>query len=172
MNGNAKKSKIAIRQAVISLLKKEKDISAISVTQVVQVANINRGTFYNHYRNIMEVVLEMESELCQELLSCIKNHDAHGDVTQIFHAIVTYLKTKENVFKVIVTVIQQKQIDKMVLKLIGLIQSLYGDMDQELLLFVIHGLAGMYIQYLKGNSSLSLDELGNKAIVLVNKCIQ
>ena len=59
---NSIRSKELIRKAIITLLDQEKSISEISVSDIVKVANINRGTFYNHYNNVIEVIDEIENE--------------------------------------------------------------------------------------------------------------
>ena len=55
---NKIRSKQLIRNAVIELLDKKGNLSSITVSDVVEKANINRGTFYNHYNNVMEVIEE------------------------------------------------------------------------------------------------------------------
>ena len=61
---NAIKTKILIRETVISLLSKNKTMNDITVSDVVEAANINRGTFYNHYSSPIEVLEEMKNNNC------------------------------------------------------------------------------------------------------------
>ena len=42
--------KEALKQALLSLLS-QKSFSSISITEIVELANYNRGTFYTHYDN-------------------------------------------------------------------------------------------------------------------------
>lgn len=54
------KSQAALKDAMIHLLH-EKDFKDISVTDIVQQANLNRGTFYRHYQykeELFEAILE------------------------------------------------------------------------------------------------------------------
>ena len=53
---NSVKSKKLIRSALITLLEKKQDITNITVSDIVKTANINRGTFYNHYNNLIKVI--------------------------------------------------------------------------------------------------------------------
>lgn len=56
------KTKKAIRDALTQLLEK-KDISQITITDIADTAVINRKTFYNYYRDIYDVIDEIENEL-------------------------------------------------------------------------------------------------------------
>ena len=65
---NKIRSKQLIRNAVIELLDKKGNLSSITVSDVVEKANINRGTFYNHYNNVMEVIEESKNESMKMIL--------------------------------------------------------------------------------------------------------
>lgn len=56
------KTKKAIRDALTQLLA-EKDISQITIKDIAETAVINRKTFYNYYRDIYDVIDEIENEL-------------------------------------------------------------------------------------------------------------
>ena len=55
------RSKKLIRRAMIELLA-EKDISKITVVDIVQRADLSRNTFYAHYQDVFAVVEELEDE--------------------------------------------------------------------------------------------------------------
>ena len=49
-----RKSKKALEEALIRLLAK-KTITEITVTELTEEADIHRGTFYNHYKDTMDL---------------------------------------------------------------------------------------------------------------------
>ena len=49
------RSKRLIREALISMMR-EKPFEKITITDIVRTADINRGTFYAHFRDISEVL--------------------------------------------------------------------------------------------------------------------
>ncbi|MEG2643479.1 MAG: TetR/AcrR family transcriptional regulator, partial [Eubacterium sp.] len=57
-----RKTKRQLRQALTELLK-EKPIQEIKVREIADLIDINRGTFYQHYRDICEMLLQIEDEL-------------------------------------------------------------------------------------------------------------
>jgi len=52
----------SIRNAFAKLLI-DKDLEKITVKEIVEIADINRNTFYLHYSNVNEVVEEIENEI-------------------------------------------------------------------------------------------------------------
>lgn len=64
MNAQTKK---LIEQTLLTLLV-EKDFSKISVRDVTNAANINRGTFYLHFKDKYELLDKIEGELLDGLL--------------------------------------------------------------------------------------------------------
>lgn len=69
-----RKTKAMLREALTSLMQK-KSIREISVKELTDLVDINRGTFYLHYRDIFDMVDQMEDELMTEfivmLTSCL-----------------------------------------------------------------------------------------------------
>lgn len=67
---SSKRSKAMIKKAFAKLLH-EKDISKISVTNIVETAEISRGTFYAHYRDVYSLFDQIENEELDKLLTLI-----------------------------------------------------------------------------------------------------
>jgi AcrR family transcriptional regulator len=59
------RSKDALKQALLSLMMKKK-FSSISITEIVELVNYNRGTFYAHYDNKEALLDEIIDELMDE----------------------------------------------------------------------------------------------------------
>ncbi|WP_238902798.1 TetR/AcrR family transcriptional regulator [Clostridium sp. YIM B02506] len=60
------KTKRAIRNAFLELLK-EKSINRISVVEISKLADLGRGTFYLHYKDVYELMEHLENELIHNL---------------------------------------------------------------------------------------------------------
>lgn len=61
------RSKAAIKEALLSLME-QKSFSDISITEIVETANYNRGTFYAHFENKDALLAEVIAELIDELI--------------------------------------------------------------------------------------------------------
>lgn len=68
------RTKKAIKAALFRIME-EKDISSISISELTQEANVNRRTFYTHYRNITDILDEIEGNLVQSLGKLVKGID-------------------------------------------------------------------------------------------------
>lgn len=67
------RTKQQIRRALIELLA-EKGESSIAVRELAQRANINRGTFYIHYKDIHDLVSQLMEEAIEKLVAVCKRH--------------------------------------------------------------------------------------------------
>ena len=61
------KSKTALKEALI-LLMDEKEFKNITITEIVQSANLNRGTFYKHYQTQEELLNELIDDVLIDLI--------------------------------------------------------------------------------------------------------
>ena len=59
---SAARSRRLIRDAYVNLMQ-EKPIDKISISDIVREADLNRGTFYAHYSNPMDVLMEIANEI-------------------------------------------------------------------------------------------------------------
>ena len=62
MDRRVKYTKKVIKDTFLSLLEK-KDISSISVKELCDIADVNRGTFYRYYEDIYDLLKKIEEEL-------------------------------------------------------------------------------------------------------------
>ena len=68
---SAIRSRRMIREAYMQLLK-EKDLSKITVTDIITRADLNRATFYAHYPDVRGVTEEIENEIIEKMLDILK----------------------------------------------------------------------------------------------------
>ena len=64
-------TKLLIRKAFTQLLN-EKPTQSISVKELCMQAGINRGTFYAHYRDIYDLMEQIESEMTRDFQEVLK----------------------------------------------------------------------------------------------------
>lgn len=68
------RTKKAIKAALFRIME-DKDISSITISELSQQACVNRRTFYTHYRNITDILDEIEGELVEALSRLVKQFD-------------------------------------------------------------------------------------------------
>ena len=75
-----RRTKKLLTQALTELLQK-KQVNEITVKELTDLADMNRGTFYMYYRDIFDMLEKIEDELFQNLDVIAQTHE-HGDPTQ------------------------------------------------------------------------------------------
>ena len=75
-----RRTKKLLTQALTELLQK-KQVNEITVKELTDLADMNRGTFYMYYKDIFDMLAKIEDELFQKLDVIAQSHE-HGDPTQ------------------------------------------------------------------------------------------
>ena len=70
-----RKTKKQLRGALTSLLL-EKDISRVTVRDMADLADVNRGTFYAHYSDVYDLLHQLEDDLLRRLDDVGSRHNA------------------------------------------------------------------------------------------------
>ena len=70
-----RKTKRQLRLALMKLMS-EKSVKDISVRELAAIADINRGTFYIHYKDVYDLLSSLEDELADGLAVVCRRHNA------------------------------------------------------------------------------------------------
>lgn len=77
MDRRVKKTKQALNQALFTLLD-QKPFQQITITDIVTEADVNRGTFYKHYRDKEELLDSIIEEILTDLKSAYQDPYLHS----------------------------------------------------------------------------------------------
>lgn len=106
------KTKKLIKTALSELIQ-EKGFDHVSITDLTQRANINRGTFYLHYRDKYDLLEKFENEVLDDIntnaenfIKSIKDIDFLGEdfsneIKPFINKVFTYIKENYIIMKVI-----------------------------------------------------------------------
>lgn len=73
-----RKTRDVLKRSLITLMK-DKSINSITVKELCEKADINRGTFYLHYNDVFHMLDEIEKELFEEFQDMILSHEISPD---------------------------------------------------------------------------------------------
>ncbi len=75
MDRRVRKTRRILRKCLITLLQKKK-IQDITVRELADMADINRGTFYLHYKDTFDLLEQIETELMEQINEVLTHHPA------------------------------------------------------------------------------------------------
>ena len=102
---NAARSRYLIKQAFAKLMN-EKDIQKITVTDIVECANISRGTFYAHYLDVYDLSVAIQNNVIETVDAAIDDMGIENILTDPTYATyrgMKYLDENKTYFKLFVT---------------------------------------------------------------------
>lgn len=177
---SALRSKKWIRQAFMDLLK-EKDFEKITVTDIVNRADINRSTFYAHYKDVYALVEEIQDEIVNssmELLSELKYKSIFKDPTPFLQTLVKPVEDNQELYKLLGrSDFALRQLEK--LKKVFVEQTVNSpEIPEEMchsklfairVNFFIGGIINTFQQWLQGELDCTIDEItGDIAAIIVS----
>lgn len=121
-NRQVTRSKKLIVDAIIKLLS-NKTINQITVKEICEICNINRGTFYNHYLDIYDLINQIENDLIDELevnLHKYSLEQLNNNSLPLFQDIIEFINQKYDVVNIL---FKQSEDSLFVDKLINLFKT-------------------------------------------------
>ena len=177
---SAIRSRKLIRQAFLELLK-EKDFEKITVTDIVNHADINRSTFYAHYPDVMGLLDEIQ----EEILSFMDNHLSQVDFAELLQDPKPYLKMivavtekNEELFRLLsnssVAVKHMENLKKLLVKRVNTTvkvpDSYKNNFEFEFAVrFFLGGFIDIYNHWLVGEIECTMDDMINEVAGLIIK---
>ena len=86
LDRRVRKTRQQLRHCLAVLLK-EKKVQEITVREITEMADLNRGTFYLHYKDVFDLLEKVELELLDELDGTLQKYqasDLHQKLSLIF----------------------------------------------------------------------------------------
>lgn len=171
LNNSSVKTRKLIKDTFIEMLAEKKEISKISVSELVDRAHICRATFYSHFDDIYGVVGEFEKEIIDKFFTNVKLL-ATDDYEKFFEELFEFMKENQENYKMMCRtndfLFSAEKLSTLVInKLLELCNSGKDIKDKrflevELSVFV-EGLLCEYVKYCRGLTAVSSEQLYNFA---------
>jgi AcrR family transcriptional regulator len=172
------RSQTLIQEAVVYLLKEKKDFYSITVSDVCRVANINRGTFYHHYANIAEVANSIEAGLMAAMTNTWNESKAkNGSIANFIRIVTSKFKENEIAYKSLVDYIPNYLFEDMKEKFLHEIEPDFrrhgtlSNYAHATIVVLSSGISSLYLDYFNGKSALTLDEIQESSIRIVDNVL-
>ena len=100
-----RRTRARLRQALTQLLA-EKELRAITVRELTDLADVNRGTFYAHYRDIYDMLEQYENQLFDalgELLSGYTARQLQGDLSPVLEEVFLFVEANRDLIPILLS---------------------------------------------------------------------
>lgn len=174
-----RKSKRAIKQAFIQLLK-ENNLDRITIQQISDLADVNRGTFYLNYEDKYALLDEMENEQIEKIKGFVdirkmdlstKTSDRFIEdfANKIIKNVITHIEHNIEFYQVILNLERKSQIEEQladivrsnIKHLIGNKDNVFGIPENYYLSYVVGSMMSMIKYWVSDENRVSVDELVN-----------
>lgn len=169
MDRRVMKTKESLRKAFLQLIQ-NKEFQLITVTELANLANIDRKTFYLHYSSTADILKEFETELAGKVLLLLKKNQEF-DINSFFQGLNAIMLEDINLYRRISKTASYAFLQtecKDILK-VTLREAFYAKSGMSAEQFNVHaeyiasGIIGIYTDWLNSGSELSLEELAETA---------
>ncbi len=161
------KTKKAIHQAFIQLLK-EKSLNQITIAELSEKADLGRGTFYLHYRDIYDLYEKVEEELYNELTEIFdqfKPYTTSESLLLLTTAVAKFIDQKRELFLLLIQSNANGNVlhkIKEIFKDKVLTDECYQQIstyEQLEALFIVSGVIGVVEEWIVADLDLTLKEV-------------
>ncbi|MDR2795784.1 MAG: TetR/AcrR family transcriptional regulator [Spirochaetaceae bacterium] len=158
-------------------LMKDKPFAKITIKELCEKADINRTTFYAHYRDQYDLLMQIEEENLawfEDMLNKYDGRCSRRDIMEMVEEMLNFIANNSNSLHILLggngDIDFQKKVFRRFMQK-GLIIKYFSDksMQEELneywYTFIVNGAIGLIQHWLKNNMSIPIPEL---AKILVN----
>lgn len=184
---NEKKNNRSVRRTqkllkdCLTELMRQKPISKITVRELTDAADLNRGTFYLHYKDIYDLLEQIETETFEEFVEISKAHQPLDKNCRPYPLLLDLFKFMEKNKEFVQLILIENRDPKFIDKLKELIRihclhvwdTLFSVPTPELSDFyasyVISGCVGIIEYWMKHDAAMSIEELAEKTEAIILK---
>lgn len=175
------RSKNLIKKALANLLH-EKEMSKITVSDIIRKADISRGTFYAHYPDVHGVAEQIEQEELKKLIDFVDRFGINSiavNSADFIKEICLYISKDIDYYRML---IESNILNNFISRII----DIYYDITLEKLVeeggsredadtylsFVSNGARSVLMYWISGNISCSVDEISDKLGKYLTACTE
>ncbi len=176
------RTKKAIKSALFKLLE-TKELSSVTISELTAEANVNRRTFYTHYRNITDILDEVEGDLVAALKKLTEKFDAEDYEQSAYNIFIglhhIIIADFDNYFHLIrvdtrgtLTTRLKNVIKHHVDNLLLTLTIKRGGWGAAVSAFIVGGFFNLYMEWYLNPDNIPLEEAARLASGMVGVCVK
>jgi AcrR family transcriptional regulator len=169
-------TRMVLRDSLMELIK-EKPVTKVTVTELCHKADINRATFYAHFKDQYELLQEIENETIayfEEMLKKYDNRRSRRETTQMVEEMLQYIADNSNSIQVLLSengdIGFQKKLFHRFTRQEQVMKYLTDTTDagkrEYFSVFMVYGMIGLIQYWLKNSMTIPVADLARLFIKL------
>lgn len=174
------RTKKALKNALIELLQK-KEINSITVTDLSELADVGRGTFYLHYQNPFDLLDHLEDDIINDLVVIEKEYlsDLNTDLLLCLEKTYDYLLENKKIIKILMdpqknflflNKLKECSIKRTLKNFEHIISKIIADFENSnyIMSFFMMGVIGILQEWVQKDMNLSPRKLAEITVNILN----
>ncbi|MDD6275413.1 MAG: TetR-like C-terminal domain-containing protein [Clostridia bacterium] len=158
-NQRTRLSKMLFKNTLIDLLDQKGAISKISVRELCEKAELNRSTFYAHYNEPKDLLIELEEELLQSTKEHLEKIGAENDLGahRYILSFLKYIKDNDKFFRTLLInsadpTFHSRFMQQSIIQFIENLEiSFSKDIEQYVYSYILNGSSGIITQWIRSD---------------------
>lgn len=175
-NQRTRLSKLLFKNALMDLLKEKGSVAKISVRELCDQAELNRSTFYAHYNEPNDLLMEIETELLDATEEHLKKIGEENDAGahKYILSFLQYIKQNDKQFRTLLIDSADPEFCSRFMQqsIIQFVENLRIELPKELeqyiFSYILNGSTGIIIQWIRSDYAVNENEIVN-LLFLINQ---
>ena len=158
-NQRTRLSKLLFKNAIMDLLKEKGSVEKISVRELCQAAELNRSTFYAHYDEPKDLLLEVENELLQSTEDHLRRIGAENDIGahKYILSFLKYIRDNDKPFRTLLVdsaepAFRSRFMQQSVLQFVENLNITFTkESEQFIFSYILNGSTGIILQWIRSD---------------------
>lgn len=168
-NQRTRLSKLLFKNALMDLLKEKGSVAKISVRELCDRAELNRSTFYAHYNEPKDLLLEIETELLDATEEHLKKIGEENDAGahKYILSFLQYIKQNDKQFRTLLIdsadpEFRSRFMQQSIIQFVENLRiELPKELEQYIFSYILNGSTGIIIQWIRSDYAVNENEIVN-----------
>lgn len=178
-NQRTRLSKMLFKNALMDLLKEKGSINKVSVRELCDKAELNRSTFYAHYQEPNDLLIEIETELLDATEEHLKKIGAENEIGahKYILSFLQYIRQNDKPFRALLIDSTDPEFRSRFMQqsIIQFVENLRivlpKELEQYIFSYILNGSTGIIIQWIRSDYAADENEIVNLLFSINNSAL-
>ena len=166
-NQRTRLSKLLFKNALMDLLKEKGSVAKISVRELCDRAELNRSTFYAHYQEPNDLLIEIETELLDATEEHLKKIGAENDIGahKYILSFLQYIRQNDKPFRALLIdstdpEFRSRFMQQSIIQFVENLRIVLAkELEQYIFSYILNGSTGIIIQWIRSDYAADENEI-------------